>query len=824
MNINNLCLDSGTYEKHINKTIYQYLFHLMEYIFFKSDYYTNKTKENKIIKQLREFTEHINNKIIKKKQNYIKMEPKEEAFTYKNFINIINFVKKQNLMLAGNILEGILIIIFSTKCVIPKDDYFGKYVYNSFEKLLNESNSVLPKWFNKAQGFFQDKEMKNIEVLLANDVSRSDLIYAKKEMPVFLKLLYKIAKIKFNYILSSLDKNKFNLYMNKDTLNIMKIELIIFNKLKSRKNFSVREYDFNENSISVLYYYFFNDIRSPIKLIQYFLISVYIYCQNNNSSLIQYTDFPNKKLEEKNVEEKNEEENKIEEKSEKEKKEEKEKTKGEEIKEKSKEEEKELVDVPYTFELKGANIKGKISNTIISPILIEPRISKIDFTQNQIRELGLYELGKILSFNNNIKSITLRDCSIFDYYLNFFINSFGIFDNYSLKELNLAFNSLKENSIYVLPELLKHLKGLKTLIISGNNELKGGARFLFIILKYLYKKGQTNLENLYIYKCSLTDSSFYELGELLKSPFCGLKRLNLSLNQNCFSINFLKKLKLNRSLEELIVARSNFNTKDIDNICRIISNCNLMHINIFKNKFDNFGKYLRIIFRTKLIKKKSKVSKSKKLNVDLSKSLRHLDLSKNSFFSINYQYIYKINDLIKDNSTLSCLDISRIFYGSNADPRTIKSKDKYKNAIIKLTITLKERKGKFEQLLMSKFDKEITIKEYEKKNKDEKLCPEDLDEEINNYIKGVIEHELSRYPTFLREQGIKIVEMIYNNRKNEKNKKLIEKEKIKENFDFNSDENNKFITKLIEYMKYERSKKELIYFNKELEWKNLVII
>ena len=71
---------------------------------------------------------------------------------------------------------------------------------------------------------------------------------------------------------------------------------------------------------------------------------------------------------------------------------------------------------------------------------------------------------------------------------------------------------------------------------------------------------------------------------------------------------------------------------------------------------------------------------------------------------------------------------------------------------------------------------------------------------------------------------IKIVEMIYNNRKNEKNKKLIEKEKIKENFDFNSDENNKFITKLIEYMKYERSKKELIYFNKELEWKNLVII
>ena len=120
------------------------------------------------------------------------------------------------------------------------------------------------------------------------------------------------------------------------------------------------------------------------------------YCQNSNSSLIKYTDLPKKK-----PEEKNEIENIIEEESEIQKKEEKEKTKGEEKKQEPKEKEKELVDVPYTFELKGANIKGKISNTIISPLLIEPRISKIDFTQNPIRELGLYELGKILSFNIN---------------------------------------------------------------------------------------------------------------------------------------------------------------------------------------------------------------------------------------------------------------------------------------------------------------------------------------------------------------------------------------------------------------------------------------
>ena len=261
LNINNVYLNSDSYAKHINIIIYQYLFHLMKYIFVRKDYYENNNKKNKIISRLKEFTAHINKKIIKKEQNYIKMEPNEEAFTYKNFLNIINFVKKQNLMMAGNILEGILIIIFSTICVIPKEDYFGKYVYNNFEKLLNESNSVLSKWFEKAIGYFQNNEIKNINVLLLNDVSRNDTIYEKKEMPIFLKLLYKISKMKFNYITSSLVKNKFNLYLNKAPLNIMKMELVIFDKLKYRKNYSTDEYDFNENSMAVLYYYFFNDIR-----------------------------------------------------------------------------------------------------------------------------------------------------------------------------------------------------------------------------------------------------------------------------------------------------------------------------------------------------------------------------------------------------------------------------------------------------------------------------------------------------------------------------------------------------------------------------------
>ena len=48
------------------------------------------------------------------------------------------------------------------------------------------------------------------------------------------------------------------------------------------------------------------------------------------------------------------------------------------------------------------------------------------------------------------------------------------------------------------------------------NKLKNGISTFLIVLKNLYCKGETKLENLYLDECFLNDDFFYELGELLK--------------------------------------------------------------------------------------------------------------------------------------------------------------------------------------------------------------------------------------------------------------------------------------------------------------------
>jgi hypothetical protein len=478
-----------------------------------------------------------------------------------------------------------------------------------------------------------------------------------------------------------------------------------------------------------------------------------------------------------------------------------------------------LENIPYTYQLKDYKVEGRFSNVITSPITIEPRIINVDFMQNNIREIGLFELGKILSFNKNIKTLNLKSCLINNFYLEIFVRGFALFDNYTLEELNLSKNALKEYADYPLSELIKHLKGLKTLNIFGNTEAKGGFRLFFITLKSLYKKGKTNLENLNINNCYLTDSSFYELGELLKSPYCGLKRLNIALNKKSRNIDFLKTLKYNRSLEELIIYKCDLSENDIDDVCRIISNSNIKKINLFHNKFHVFRKTLRIVFRGKLINKIGK--KINKQKVDLSKAIIHLDLSNNYSYLINHHYIMLINKFIESNSNINCLDLSHILYGKNADMR---GKDIYKKEINKLSSILSKKKEAYWKLTLKKLDLERNKEIYQKKEEEEKLNLNDLDEEINKYLEAQInsKNENSIFPAYLREKNYYIIEKIIIKNK-EKYDKLIKKEKIDDK-NIKSYNNEKFIHKIIDYIKFKKNENELISVNRELEWKQLVII
>ena len=835
-------------------------------------------------------------------------------------MNIINFVKSQNLMYAGNILEGILIYIFNYSCKTSKEDYFGKFINKNFGKLRESTNKDLPNWFKNSKDIFLSEEIQDIEKLLSNDLSIKDKPNNKVQTkPIFHKLLFEIMKNKYEF----LGKNNYNYnYINKEQINKMKIYLIYFDKyVTSNSSPNFEQVDYNENSIAFLYNNFILKNKCPIKIIYCFLISVYIY--NQNAFLLKILNDP--KLITRNPDS--------------------------------------VENIKYTYQLKDYKVEGRFGNIITSPISVEPRIINIDFMQNNLRESSLFELGKILSFNKNIKSLNLKSCLIHDHYLDYFVKGFLFFDNDSLEELNLSKNRLKENSDFALSELIKHLRGLKTLNIFGNIGLKGGLRHFFITLKTLYKKGKTNLENLNINNCTLTDTSFYELGELLKSPYCGLKRLNVALNARCYTINFLKTLKFNRSLDELIIYNSDINDNDVDDICRIISNTNIKNINLFKNNFHIFGRTLRIIFRGKLIKdlkKKIKLQKNKKninvkqeniekikneinlvetknnvikikeskmddneidetnnnvmkkdnnevnnedteldetnnnvskkesninenetdeinINVmkredneqnneeqnneelegeeqeeeeseneesekeekkekekkekekekkeekentyiDLSKSIIHLDLGTNFFYTLNHHYIKLINDFVENYSTINCLDISHILYGKSPDLINSKFVYIYTKTVNELVEILTKRKNYFEKLILYKLDFEREIEIYKKKEDKYKL--KDIDEKIEQYIKKIIKNKLSTYTMYLKEKSYEIIKKIFNNKS--KYEKLIENEKIDEEPE--SENNENFINKLVIYMQYIRNKEEIIRINRELELKKLVII
>ena len=791
--INNITQILNNSKSHIDKTIYSYLFMLMKYIFFWKNGLKNKLIRDDIIKKLKEFTEKINKFIIKREEKYIKIEPLTEVYTPKNFKNIINFILKQNSMFVGDIMEGILIVIFSYAFETSKINEFGKYIYINISKLRDVSNSELLDWFKKARTIFENNELKDFKKLLNDDFYLNDAFVSNQKFPLIYTLIKEVTKLKFNLInINKVDKKLF-VYINKGKLDLIQYLLNYYKSLRNiSNNLSMIDKDFMGNSIAFVHYHFFEDpMAPPIKILRCFLTSIYIYYQNEHSPLMKYTQ-----------------------------------------KDKNNED---LEQIPFTYSLKGAFVEGRFSNTIISPIKIEPKICHIDFGQNNIREWGLFELGKSISMNKNIKSLILKISLLRSYFLDFFVCGFSIYDNYSIENLNLSMNYLKEDCGYSLINLLSHMKNLKSLNLSAN-DFKGAAKHIFIFLKNQYRKGKSNLEKLYINNCALDESSFYELGELLKSKYCKLKKLSIGANIMPNFVNFLKKIKFNRNLEDLNISKCGLKNNDIDDLCRIISNTNIKHLNLFKNEINNFDECMNIVFRTKLVKKQNEIKNdemNKKYIIDKSSSLMTLDLSNNAFYALNDNYIYLIKDLIEDNSTIGCLDLSHIFFGPYPDKSMKQKTTKYRNAIEKdLAELLKNRREKFIDLSYKKYLKEVGKSDYENKNKEEQLNFTNIDivNEINNIIQkpdclNNDSYSNKNQYAYLKEESKKIFEILktlFVENDNNEDLKIFKGYK-KEDLD-SLPVQEKIINKLIDYIKYERDKKELNEYNIDLIDKNLILI
>ena len=672
----------------INKKIYLFLYCLVKNIIL------NRKQEEKIVQNLDAI-----NKEIQDKNKHINLE-----YSIKNFKNILNYIKSQNLILAGDILEGILISVFSLAFKTEKENAFGEYLYEDIngKYKLEESEKDLIQWFIKDE--FRPKELQNLENLLKNDTS--SILYS---------ILNEIFKAK---LINVKDKNK-----NK------KIDKFIYRRNFEREE--IKDGNFTKNF-------------QPEKVIKFFLISVYIYYQNKNSPLMKYI---SKNSNEKNNNEENKD-NKI----------------GEKNDKKEEEDKPELADVPFDFNLADANLINRFANSVLSPVRIEPRISQITMSHNNFEEQGLYELSKILLFNKNIKKCVFDSSMIQSHYLDYLNLGLGVYDNYNLEDLNLAYNNMDKNSEIFLSKMISHLKGLKTINLSCNDFGRGVSSF-FVMLKQLYRQGKTSLENLIINKSNLDNSSFYELGELLKCKYCGLKRLYLNTNIIPKKAHFLRKLKKNKCLTEIMLNKTSIDNNNTNEIMRLISNTQLDTIYLYKNKITNFNDCLRIIGRTKLIKI---INDEKEVKKDPS-FLFNLDLSENPCLNLNTSKIEILRNLINDTN-LFCLDLSHILLGVRPkDLPDSQENSKYRAEVNKLSEDLNKEKEDYEQNLWEKKCLKIDIdevkerlEEWKKENLDSSEKYDDnTQQNLKNEIKDeILKDENAKYPLFLREKIKEIITKI----------------------------------------------------------------
>ena len=153
----------------ISKEINSFLYCLILRIFLRK----RKTSfSKKVDENLKRFIDKINKEIIKDKNKEI-----NEEYTIQNLSNIIDFVKIQNALFASEIIENILIVIFSFAFKTDKSISFSKLLYNNMDliKRLRNSDWINCLLLNKFNEQLPGKEAENFKMLLENDFSAQNM-------------------------------------------------------------------------------------------------------------------------------------------------------------------------------------------------------------------------------------------------------------------------------------------------------------------------------------------------------------------------------------------------------------------------------------------------------------------------------------------------------------------------------------------------------------------------------------------------------------------------------------------------------------------------
>ena len=584
----------------INKEIYLFLFSLLKSIFI----FDSENRKKKIEK-----IDTISNKI----KDIYKIELKRE-YSKKNFQNIIQFVKNQNLIYAGEILENIVLSIFTSVMSIPQNETINNYIYNNLLNIYSIKNKD-EKARNEEIDFIQNfiiydnlypEELKNKNIFFQPySIIQTILEY-------FLALIYKlrINSIKNNKknVKEKFHKISFNLYNNSSK----------YSENKEEKNLTKNSIIEFENNIDKIIdnYKEGSQITPNTNIISYFFFTLFVNYQTINNRLMKFY-IDNKDI------------NKF-------------------------------ACVPYEYNIVGGSMKGFYAILISSPMRQDNRIKSISMTENDLGEIGMFELGKTIVFNPSIKTLNYSKNRLYSYYLHYFNKASKIFENNSIEEINIYNNFFKDDIDDYLCDILKKFKNLKILNLSSNKIGSGLAKFLSL-LKLLYRQKKSKLVKLNINKTSLDSSSIYELCQLLKNKFCKLESLYLNINYiNDYDAEpLLDAIKKNNSLKEVYLSRNFIGNSSTDKIGKVISrfheSLEVLYLN--QNEIRNNENLLRIAARTKVIYSIEEDRNEVILDLDSNPILKNLDLSKNGVNYKNEKQILILNQILKD-TYLSCLDYS----------------------------------------------------------------------------------------------------------------------------------------------------------------------
>ena len=324
----------------------------------------------------------------------------------------------------------------------------------------------------------------------------------------------------------------------------------------------------------------------------------------------------------------------------------------------------EIENIPFQYDISQAFLEYDSSFVMASVIKYDKRIKHIIFNQNKFGEIGLYELGKNLLFNQNIQIVNIGQMNLTTSQLEFF--NIGLNGFCSAVELNYNNNiKIDESSGKAISESIVKFPNLIRLNL---NKCKLGYGTKYILSTIMEKK--IKIKHLFLSKTLMDQISIKILNKIIEKKNCSIETLSVS---NCnfnnhFGRNFLKSMCKNVSIQELYMYNCKLNDSYYNDIRNLIISGNLNIISLYKNDISNFETLLKLIGLTKV----------KKKNYKIESQLMNLDLSVNPIKkeSICPKYLDDFIDIC-DKTTLKILDISQIINGEN--PKAIKEEENENN-------------------------------------------------------------------------------------------------------------------------------------------------